>query len=396
MRKPSIQKTTFARRAGLALPLLATVFTAPAAWAQTVEKCSKEMGSLAVAEPQAHYMQGLSRYGLGSPAIMLRMIAQESGCFAVVERGVAMQNLQQERALAAGGQLQQGSNVGGGQMQAADFVMTPAVQFSGDTGGVGGAVGNLLGRAGGVLGAIGGIAGGVKFKEAETTLLVADVRSGIQVASAEGKASKMNFSVGGWGWGGLGWATGGGYTKTPEGKLIAASLLDNFNKIVLQIRDKPQLIRSTAQSSQANAAASIQATGNAAPVAPVVSAARVMPAVVVVPAVVAAAPAPAGAGALPPAMVGTYSGQFSGAESGMFMVVVNADGTVNGQGQSAAGAPFRVMGMVAGNGSVVLTSMGQAGGAQFSGAIAPDGTLAGSWKAVSGNALGQFQGQKAK
>jgi Curli production assembly/transport component CsgG len=398
MRMTPLRRLVSSHRTHVVLPVLAAALAAPAAWAQTIEKCAKEMGSLAVAEPQAHYMQGLSRYGLGSPAIMLRMMAQESGCFAVVERGVAMQNLQQERALANSGQLQQGSNIGGGQMQAADFVMTPAVQFSGDTGGVGGAVGSLLGRAGGVLGAIGGIAGGVKFKEAETTLLVADVRSGIQVASAEGKATKMNFSLGGWGWGGLGWATGGGYTKTPEGKLIAASLLDNFNKIVQQIRDKPQLIRSTAQSSQANAANSIQATGNAAPVAPVVSAGRAMPAVVVVPTVLAVAPAPAGSGAavLPPAMVGTYSGQFTGAESGMFMVVINADGTVNGQGQSATGVPFRVMGMVAANGSVVLTSMGQAGGAQFSGAIAPDGTLAGSWKAVSGNALGQFQGQKAK
>src|SRR4249920_2489388 len=83
----------------------------------SVEKCDREMGSLAVAEPQSHVLAGLSRYSRGSPSIRLRMIAQESGCVAVVERGVAMQNLQQERALAAGGQLQQGSNVGGGQMQ---------------------------------------------------------------------------------------------------------------------------------------------------------------------------------------------------------------------------------------------------------------------------------------
>ncbi len=395
MRKPLNHPQFFSRRAGLALPLLAAAWVAPTAWAQTVEKCTKEMGSLAVAEPQAHYMQGLSRYGLGSPAIMLRMMAQESGCFAVVERGVAMQNLQQERALANSGQLQQGSNIGGGQMQAADFVMTPAVQFSGDTGGAGATVGNLLGRAGGVLGAIGGIAGGVKFKEAETTLLVADVRSGIQVASAEGKATKMNFSLGGWGWGGLGWAAGGGYTKTPEGKLIAASLLDNFNKIVQQIRDKPQLIRATAQSSQANAANSIQATGPAGTVAPVASGRPA--AVVVVPAMVSAtAPAGAGAGALPATMVGAYSGQFTGADNGLFMVVVNGDGSVNGTGQSAAGVAFKVIGMVAANGSLVLTSMGQAGAAQFSGQIGPDGTLAGNWKAVNGNALGQFQGQKAK
>jgi hypothetical protein len=116
--------------------------------------------------------------------------------------------------------LQQDSNVGSGQMQAADFVMTPSVQFSDDTGGISATVGSLLGRMGGVLGTLGGLAGSVKFKEAETTLLVADVRSGIQVASAEGKASKMDFSLGGWGWGNMGWASAGGYSKIPEGKLM--------------------------------------------------------------------------------------------------------------------------------------------------------------------------------
>jgi hypothetical protein len=121
--------------------------------------------------------------------------------------------------------------------------MTPAVQFSDDKGGGGAAVGGLLGRMGGVLGTLGGLAGGVKFKEAETTLLAANVRSGIQVASAEGKASKMNFAIGGWGWGGYGWASAGGYTKTPEGKLIAASLLDNFNKITEKIGGKTSLVQ---------------------------------------------------------------------------------------------------------------------------------------------------------
>ena len=179
-----------------------------------IEKCSAELGTLAISEPQAHVMSGLNRHGLGSPSVMLRMMVHESGCFAVVERGVGMQNLQQERNLAAQGQLQAGSNIGGGQIAVADFVMTPVVQFSGDTGAVGGSLGGLLNKAG--LGVLGGLAGGVKFKEAETNLLVADVRSGIQVASAEGKASKMNFAVGGWGWGGLAWA-GGGYSKTPEG-----------------------------------------------------------------------------------------------------------------------------------------------------------------------------------
>jgi Curli production assembly/transport component CsgG len=406
MRPDLLPKFANSRRLALAGPVLATALAAPAAWAQSVEKCAKEMGSLAVAEPQAHYMQGLTRYGLGSPAIMLRMMAQESGCFAVVERGVAMQNLQQERALAAGGQLQQGSNIGAGQMQAADFVMTPVVQFSGDTGGVGGAVSNLLGRAGGVLGAIGGIAGGVKFKEAETTLLVADVRSGIQVASAEGKATKMNFSLGGWGWGGLGWATGGGYTKTPEGKLIAASLLDNFNKIVQQIRDKPQLIRSTAQSSQANAAASIQATGATAPVAPVMS---VAPAAVVTTTTVVT-PGRAARNAPPPqsgderinvgALQGQYSGKFTGPDAGTFTVRIGPNGQVGGVAKSDSGTNFIIMGQATAEGHLMLTMMSGASAlnqkpaGSFTGMLGNDGTVAGNWRTDSSPGLGQFQGQK--
>lgn len=365
------------------LSALGLVAAAGASHAQegqpTVEKCDREMGSLAVAEPQSHVLGYLSRYSLGSPSIMLRMMAQESGCFAVVERGVAMQNLQQERALAAGGQLQSGSNIGGGQMQAADFVMTPAVQFSDDTGGVGGSVSGLLSRAGGLLGQIGSVAGNVKFKEAQTNLLVADVRSGIQVASAEGKASKMNFALDAWGWGGLGWASGGGYSKTPEGKLIAASLLDNFNKIVQQIRNKPQLIRSTSQAAMQNAAASLQATGGGA--------AAQKPTDTQL-----AQSTPAGGGAFPAALVGAFSGQYAGNDQGVFSVMIGADGKISGVGQSSKSQSFTLTGMASANGTVVMSG---SGGSQFSGVIdANSGNFVGTWRQSSGKGQGTFNGHK--
>jgi len=217
-----------------------------------VERCARKLGVLAVAEPQAGWGY-LSQYGLGSPAAVLRMMVQQSGCFDVVERGVGMQNLQQERALAQGGELRQESNVGKGQMQAADFVMTPNVQVaSSNTGGLGGA---LLGR----LGPLGAVAGGLKFKEASTSLLISDVRSSLQVAAAEGKATKTDFGVGGWGFGGGVAGALGGYTNTPEGKVVAASFLDNYNKIVVSIREQPALIKATSASGDANAAASTQA-----------------------------------------------------------------------------------------------------------------------------------------
>ena len=231
--------------AALAVSLCALV-AAPSAFADDtashVEKCQKKLGVLRVAEPQQGW-GWLHEYSLGSPAALLRMMVQSSGCFDVVERGAGLQDLEQERALAQGGELRGESNIGKGQMQAADFVMTPNVQVSANTGGVGGAVSGLIGST--LLGKVGlgGVTGGLKFKEASTSLLLSDVRSSIQVAAAEGKATKTDFSIGGWGWNSGAYASGDGYTNTPEGKMIAASFLDNYNHIVTQIRDNPQLIR---------------------------------------------------------------------------------------------------------------------------------------------------------
>ncbi len=322
----------------------------------TIEKCERNFGTLAVVENSATTSQ-LAQYKLGSPSTMLRMIVQESGCFTVVERGAGLQVMQQERALAGSGMMQQSSNVGGGQMQAADFVLTPNVQFAADTGGVGGAIGGMLGRMGGVLGKIGGLAGGVSFKEAETTILVSDVRAGIQVASAEGQASKMNFILGGWGWGDMGWASAGGYSKTPEGKLVAASLLDNYNRIVLQVRNRASLIQASSASSQANAAQSIQATALAPPAQVIVTHAPV----VLAPAPVAMPnPGPSAvmqSGFIPIDFTGRFFCTISGAAQGTLNLFVARNGAMQGIG-NVVGAPgaVTVSGDVNTSGQVLASS----------------------------------------
>ena len=238
-----------------AWPLVLAAGNAAAEPTPQIEKCSHKLGVLAVAEPQGGWGY-LHSYQLGSPAQLIRMMVQDSGCFDVVERGVAMQNLREERALADSGDLRGESNVGKGQMQAADFVMTPAVQIAANnTGGVGGSlIGGALSRFG-----LGGVTGGLKFKEASTSLIIADVRSSIQVAAAEGKATKTDFDIGGWGWTGAAFGAAGGYTNTPEGKVIAASLLDNWNNIVRTIRDNTSLVKTHSESGDANAAASARA-----------------------------------------------------------------------------------------------------------------------------------------
>jgi curli biogenesis system outer membrane secretion channel CsgG len=206
-----------------------------------LEHCDKPMGAVAVVEPQSEVITALYRYRLSSPVGLIRMMIQQSNCFIVVERGAGMQNIMQERALASAGESRQGSNMGGGQMMAADFVLTPSVAFSeNNAGGVGGAVGGILGRKSPALGAV---AGGLKFKEAQTSMLLADARSGVQVSAAEGSTRKADLRLGGALFGGGVGAAGGGYGNTNEGKIITAAFLDNYNHVVGVVRNDPSLQR---------------------------------------------------------------------------------------------------------------------------------------------------------
>jgi hypothetical protein len=200
----------------------------------TLERCDQALGTIGVVEDQsAGWYRTLQSYKLGSTVPVLRMMIQQSNCFVVVERGAAMQNMQMERQLQQSGEMRQGSNFGGGQMVAADYTMSPSIQFSQNTGGIGGALGGLS-RSLGVLGAI---AGGIKTNEASTTLLMIDNRSGVQLAAAEGTAKNTDFALFGsaYGWAAAGGA--GGYSSTPEGKIIIAAFADSYNQLVKVVRN---------------------------------------------------------------------------------------------------------------------------------------------------------------
>lgn len=205
-----------------------------------LERCDRTMGTLAVHEDQQArwYYQLRNEYKLESTVPLIRLLVQQSNCFVVVERGKAMQNVMQERALQQSGEMRSGSNFGKGQLVAADYTMDPMITFSsGDTGGVGGALGglgSLFGSAGSVIGAV---AGSLKFREAATTLTLIDNRSGVQLAAAEGSASKTDFGAWGGVFGSGGGAALGGYTKTPEGKVLAGAFADAYNQLVRAVKN---------------------------------------------------------------------------------------------------------------------------------------------------------------
>jgi hypothetical protein len=225
----------FVAACAAALVSFASSATHAANTAGTLERCAKPYGTLAVVEDTGgdwyHYLTTDLR--LGSTVPLLRMMAQQSNCFVVVERGRAMGNMMGERALADSGELREGSSFHKGQMVAADYTLNPTIQFAqGDAGGVGG----FLSAFGGKAARAGSVVGGLKFKKAATFLTLIDNRSGVQLAASEGNARKTDFNLAGAGYtsgsaGGL-----GGYSNTAEGKVIAAAFADAWNQMVVGLR----------------------------------------------------------------------------------------------------------------------------------------------------------------
>jgi curli biogenesis system outer membrane secretion channel CsgG len=200
-----------------------------------LERCDQSLGTLAVIEDQtAPWYYRLTReYKLTSTVPLIRLLVQQSNCFVVVERGRAFGQMQTERALNQAGELRQGSNFGQGQIVAADYSLNPMITFSQkNTRGVGGVLGGIP-----YAGALGALAGNLRTSEASTTLTLVDNRSGVQLAAAEGAASNTDFAAWSGFFGSGGGGSLGGYTNTPEGKVLAGAFADAYNRLVGSVRN---------------------------------------------------------------------------------------------------------------------------------------------------------------
>jgi peptidoglycan hydrolase-like protein with peptidoglycan-binding domain len=205
-----------------------------------LHRCARPLGTAALVEPPGETSTSLQSIGLSSPLPLMRLMMAQSNCFTVVDRGAAMQNIEQEEYLRQSGMLRAGSQTAKGRMVTAQYVLTPNVIFSNPNAGgaaLGAAVGGLLGGGTGAL--VGGAVGSIRIKEAQTTLFLTDAQSGVQVGVSEGSAKVTDFGggagLGGWGGGVAGLGGVSGYGNTAEGKLIAAALMDAQNKLVTQI-----------------------------------------------------------------------------------------------------------------------------------------------------------------
>ena len=258
----------YAPLAALAVALVAACIAPPASAqrqsAQDMRKqqtaqiptCTRSLGTISVLEPEdaTNWWTGQQ---LPAPSKLIKVFVSKSRCFTLVDRGAGMDAAMRERALASDGQLRNRSNIGKGQIKAADYVLVPdLVSQNSDSGGnaISGLLGGLIGGNAGVL------VGGLNFKKktADVVLTVTDVRSSEQVAMAEGSAKKTDM---GWGasgglftGGGIGAAGVGGYANTEIGQVVTLAYLQAYTDLVGQLGGLPD------NASAANASQAMEVT----------------------------------------------------------------------------------------------------------------------------------------
>lgn len=211
----------------------------------SLESCEQPLGTVLLFEDQSlpWWRSYRHRYpALGTTIPVIRMMVQQSNCFVVVERGVAMQAMQRERALMASGELRSNSNFGKGQMVAADYTLAPSVEFrKSNMAKISGAARNLVGK---FVPSFASTAVGVNSNEASTTLLLLDNRSSVQVAAAVGSAKNYDFSLFGSSWNQFGSTGVNAFANTDEGKVIMSAFADSYNEMVKALRNyKPQQVK---------------------------------------------------------------------------------------------------------------------------------------------------------
>jgi curli biogenesis system outer membrane secretion channel CsgG len=144
--------------------------------------------------------------------------------------------------LSSSGELRGRSNIGKGQVKAADYVLVPDLVSQNKNSG-GNHFGALLGGL--VGGAVGGLVGGISLKKktADVVLTVTDVRSSEQVALSEGHATKtdLGFGAGGALFGGGALVAGGasGYADTEIGQVITLAYLQAYTDMIAKFAALP-------------------------------------------------------------------------------------------------------------------------------------------------------------
>src|SRR5437868_14299532 len=170
--------TKFALLAGaaitLAIPSNASAQARPSGTQRTqqammndVPHCLRKLGTVSVMDGDDP--SGWTQFQLTGPQKLIKVLVQRSGCFNLVDRGSGLSAAQRERDIGGGLGMQRGSNVGQGQIKAADYVLVAEVQAA-DRASGGSSVGAAAG--GRLRGGFGAILGGISSHKMEANTVL--------------------------------------------------------------------------------------------------------------------------------------------------------------------------------------------------------------------------------
>jgi hypothetical protein len=151
-----------------------------------LEHCPRSLGTLTLGKDA----------DLSGTLPLLRLMVRASNCFALADNA----STHSKRPLTL-----------------SDYTATPSLSFRHEAG---------IGR----LGSLHDIA-----VQPSTLLTLTDNRSGAELAVTQGSASHWRFGAAGGFFNG-GFAGAEGYTRTPQGKVLAAAMLDSYNQMVRSLK----------------------------------------------------------------------------------------------------------------------------------------------------------------
>lgn len=192
--------------------------SAPAAKKEAqLPQCAQPVATIALIEKDIAALAGT---GLTSPNAILRQMITQSNCFNIVDEAV------------------QASRRGRGPK--IDYYLTPDVLAQNDNAGSidGGSIGRFIPGIGGQIAS----SVSVKFQNAEVAIYLTSAKTGVQIASATGKATTADS--------GVDFATlsrgrviaGGAYANTEIGKTVAAAFFDAYANLVKQMQPPTQQV----------------------------------------------------------------------------------------------------------------------------------------------------------
>ncbi len=199
------------------------------ATANDVPHCARKLGTVSIEDGDDPY--SWTQASLAPPSKLLKVLVARSGCFNLVDRGTGLNAASREREIGGSLGLQRRSNVGVGQIKAADYVLVAEIQGANSNvsgSGAAGAVGGLINHR------LGGLLGGISSKkmEANTILSLTNVRTTETIATEDGYAAKNNLSIAGGGFFSVAGAVGGGYDNTDLGRIVTLSFIQAYAKLV--------------------------------------------------------------------------------------------------------------------------------------------------------------------